>query len=404
MTFLAPGFLYAAIAVALATVALHLLATRAPRAVMLPTVRFVPAAETRAVVRVTRFSDPWLLALRLLLLLLAGAALARPVRVPQRERIARVIVADRSGAVASDAEVRDSVRALYRPGDALASFDSSARYTGAPDSLAPDSLASNALASSSPPSPAPVTGSLSAALVQAHAAASRIREGADSIELVVVSPLAPVEADRATRRIRATWPGRARLVHVGADTGRRPTSPPAVTWRVAARPPRAVARQSPDTVGAVVAGADVLVAPFARRWRYPPDSLRGATTVARWVDGEPAAIEWQRAGATGAAGAACTRSAAIPIDSTGDLVLRPEFLALRARLLGPCDGVSAPAAAPSAARLAQLIRGSGALARASAFPPGPAAPSSLAPWLLAAAIMAALAELVLRHRRRGATS
>lgn len=381
MTFLAPGFLYAAMAAALATVALHLIATREPRATVLPTTRFVPESDVRARVRATRFSDPWLLALRVLLLLLAGTALARPVRVPQRERIARVILVDRSGSTASDAEVRDSVRALYRPGDALVAFDSAARQSSVPDSLA--SVRAN------------VTGSLSAALVQAHAAASRIREGADSIELVVVSPLAPSEADRATARIRATWPGRARLVRVAGDTERK-VLPTSVIWSPATRPPRAVARQPLDTVGAVVAGTSVLVAPFIRRWQYTPDSLRDAAVIARWVDGTPAAIEWRP---SGAAGASCARSIAIPVDSTGDVVLRPAFLDLRDRLLGACGGVT-PAAVP-ATTLASIVAGSGPLARAGAFPPGPSAPSSLAPWLLAAAILVALVELVLRRRIRG---
>ena len=100
MTFLAPGFLYGALAAAIAAIALHLIATREPRAVMLPTARFIPESSARAVVRAARLSDPWLLALRVLLLLLLGTALARPVRVPQRERIARVILADRSAAAA----------------------------------------------------------------------------------------------------------------------------------------------------------------------------------------------------------------------------------------------------------------------------------------------------------------
>lgn len=382
MTFLAPGFLYAAMVAAAATVAMHFIASRDARAVLLPTARFVPESSVQARVRSRRLSDPWLLALRVLLLLLAGAALARPVRTPRRERIARVIVADRSGAVRNGDEVRDSVRALYRAGDAIVSFDSVASRTPSPDSLRS--------------SAGDVTGSLSAALVQAHAAASRIREGADSIELVVISPLLPGETDRATARIRATWPGRARVVLVAPDSSR--ASPPAlVTWNAAVRPPRTIARPRIDTIGAVVAGGDVLVAPFARRWVYPADSLRGATVVARWVDGDPAAVE-SRAGTP--ATVSCVRSVAIPVDSTGDLVLRPDFTRLRRRLLGPC-GTAAVTIDPSSPALAQLIAGSGALARADLFPEPPSVPSSLAPWLLGAAIVLAVAELALRRRAGG---
>jgi hypothetical protein len=378
MSLLAPGFLYAAVAAALAAVALHFIVAREPRALPFPTARFVPEASTPALVRATRFSDPWLLAMRVLLLLLVGAALARPVRLPQRERIARVILADRSG-VASDAAVRDAVRGLYRAGDAIVAFDTVARPAASPDSL--------------PVASVRAPGSLSAALVAAHAAASRIRTGADSIELVVVSALAPAESDRATARIRASWPGRARVVRVAPDT--QAPSTPSITWTVATRPPLAVARSSADTTGAVVAGDDVVVAPFARAWSYPDDSLRGATVVARWMDGEPAAVEW-RAGPDGA----CERSIAIPVDSTGDLVLRPAFLRLRARLLGSCGVPGASATAPTSDALAVLLAGAGPLASVRAFPPGPAVASTLAPWLLGAAVLVAVVEMIMRARRR----
>lgn len=389
MTFLAPGFLYAAVAAALATVALHLIVAREPRAVALPTARFVPVSGTEALVRARRFSDPWLLAVRVLLLLLIGAALAHPVRVPQRERIARVIVADRSDATLSDAEVRDSVRMAYRPGDAIVAFDSSAWSVQSPDSLGPRAVA--------------VPGSISAALVQAQAAASRIRSGTDSIELIVISPLLLREVDRATAQIRATWPGRARVLRVAADTS-HPAAATLITWNTRTRPPRAVARRSADTAGAVVAGGDVLVAPFARAWLYPRDSLRDATVVARWVDGEPAAIEWRTGVPTGAS---CARSIAIPIDSTGDLVLRPELLRLRNRLLGACGTVALPPTPATLVHttqdsLAHILAGAGPLARASAFPPAPSAPSTITPWLVAAAVVVALAELALRRRRAGA--
>ena len=386
MTLLSPGFLYAALAAALATIALHFVATREPRAVALPTARFVPESTTHALVRARRFSDPWLLALRLLLLLSIGAALARPVRVPQRERIARVIIADRSGMPASDTEVRDSVRALYRPGDAVVAFDSAAHYTTAVDSL--------------PPAVTSVTGSLSAAPVRAHAAASRIRAGTDSIELVIVSPLTAAEADRATPRIRATWPGRARLVRVASNTTRHGVAP-TVTWNAGARPPRSVARRVVDSVGAVTAATDVLVAPFERRWEFPRDSLRGASVIARWVDGEPAAVEWPVAGDSAGR---CVRSIAIPVDSTGDFVLHPAFLRLRDRLLGVCGAGATQPDSAVAASLATMVAGSGPLARASAFPPGPSASSPLAPWLLALALVAALLELVVRRRASGAES
>lgn len=377
MTLLAPGFLYAAVAAALAVVALHFIVAREPRAMLLPTARFIPETATHALVRSRRFSDPWLLALRVLTLIAIGAALAHPVRTPQRERIARVIVADVSGVPLDAAEVRDSVRTLFRPGDAIVAFDSAAHRVASPDSL--------------PASHGGGAGSLSAALIAAHAAASSIREGADSIEIVVVSPFTAGETDRATADVRALWPGRGRTVTIARDT-MTPAAPRTV-WSGEVRPPFAAPRTPLDTIGAVIAGTDVVVAPFVRRWRYVPDSLRGATVLARWSDGDPAAIERPGQG-TGS----CERSIAIPVDSTGDLTLRPPFVRLAARLAGPCIAMGAGATGTSAS-VVRLVAGTGALARASAFPPGPAAHSSIAPWLLALAGLLALLELIVRRGR-----
>lgn len=379
MTLLAPGFLYAAIAAAIAVTALHFIVAREPRAMLLPTARFIPETATHALVRSRRFSDPWLLAVRVLTLLAIGAGLARPVRTPERERIARVILADVSSAPLSAAQVRDSVRALYRPGDAIVAFDSTVTRVAAPDSLA--SVRGGG------------AGSLSAALVAAHAAASSIREGADSIEMVIVSPFARNERDRATSHLRARWPGHARAVVVAGDTATA-VAPQRIAWSGVARPPLASARTPTDTIGAVVAGTDVVVAPFDRRWRYTPDSLRGATVVARWSDGEPAAIERAIPRSGG-----CERSIAIPVDSTGDLTLRPPFVRLAARLMGPC-ATGGAAGTDSTAIVARLLAGAGPLARASAFPPGPAAHSPIAVWLLAFAGVLALVELLVRRGHR----
>lgn len=378
MTLLAPGFLYAAVAASLAVTALHFIVAREPRAMPFPTVRFIPETATHALVRSRRFSDPWLLAVRVLTLLAIGAALARPVRTPQRERIARVIVADVSGAALDPAEVRDSVRALYRRGDAIVAFDSIAHRVGSPDSL--------------PTSRIDAAGSLSAALVAAHAVASGVREGADSIEMVVVSPFTAGETDRATATVRALWPGRARVVTVAHDTA-TPVTVQRVAWSTDGRPPLAVRRVPVDTIGAVVSGADAVVAPFVRRWRYVPDSLRGATVIARWSDGEPAAIERAVAGSR-----ACERSIVIPIDSTGDLTLRPSFVRFAARLTAPCI---VGATGGMSSTIVRMVAGAGPLARAGAFPPGPEAHSAIAPWLLALAGLLALLELVVR-RRHGA--
>jgi hypothetical protein len=92
----------------LATLALpvlvHLFSRREPRVEPFPSLRFVPASPLRPTPR-TRLADPWLLALRLVLLALAVAALAQPTpddaasaRRAAASRLARAIVLDTSEA------------------------------------------------------------------------------------------------------------------------------------------------------------------------------------------------------------------------------------------------------------------------------------------------------------------
>ena len=375
MTFLAPGFLLAAGAAACAVIALHFIVTRRPRSVPFPTARFVPDAPVAARERSFRLSDVLLLVLRVLAIMLVGIAMARPVLTPTRENVVRVIVADVSGAVADIAEVRDSARTLMRPGDELIAFDTSAWAVSSVDSLI------NRVGSQS-------AGSLSAAMVAALRAGQRVRAGADSVELVVVSPLATTERDRATAAIRNQWPGRARLVRVRTV---RPDSndirPVAAPFLESGRPEFAVQRNRIDTVGAVVADENVVVGTFERRWRFTEDSLKGATVIARWVDGDPAAIARD-------IGPTCRKSVLIPLDSTGDMLLRPSFAKLRASLSEPCQrAVSMPDAA-----LASIIAGgNGKLASTADFPAATDSGSPLSRWLIALAIVLALVEMVLRR-------
>lgn len=377
MSFLAPGFLIAASAGALAVVVLHFVVTRRPRSVAFPTARFVPEVPVAARARSIRLSDLLLLLVRVLTILAAGAALARPIFPPQREQVVRVIVADVSGSVANVAESRDSVRALFRPGDAVVVFDTAARTVTAPDSVGTRSSIE-------------APGSLSAGLVAALRAASRVRDGADSVELVVVSPATVGEHDRATTLIRAQWPGRGRLVRVAARSVPGPGTlrPHDVEFLSASRPLFAIARNRIDTVGAVVANGNVVIAPFERRWRFVSDSLAHSRVIARWIDGEPAAIERD-------SGSTCVRSVAVPIDSAGDLMIRPSFVNFHAALTASCGY----AASPPDTKAAAMLAGSGALAPAAQFPPSMDVDSPLARWLAALAIILAIVDMVLRRSR-----
>jgi hypothetical protein len=422
MSFLAPGFFYASMAVAAAIAALHFIVTRQPRAGVLPTARFVPDMPATATARATRPADIPLMLLRMLLVLAAGAGLAKPVFTPSRTDTARVFLVDVSRSVSDRGAVRDSVKSLHRDGDVILAFDSSARRI---ERAALDSIAGLA--------PSSVRGNLTAALLAAIRAGSELRERADSIDLIVVSPLGAEALDAATDSVRRRWPGRARIilagrtlspVEVAAPTATgitaraaaddplnitiarlpasnratvvRDGSAPAnageaiVHWPASARPKGAVPRSARDSTGGVVAGDNLVVGLFERRWVYPADSIRGAEVIARWIDGEPAAIEW--AGTSG-----CERSVAVPVTPVGDLVIRSDFIAFAGALTAPCISQRPFISATTAQRAS--LPGTGRLAPRELFRPRGDAHSWIAPWLLSLALILAVAELFLRRRR-----
>lgn len=429
MTFLAPAFLLAGLLAAGIVLALHFIVPHEPRPAPLPTARFAPDQPVRAQTRALRPRDLGLLAMRVGLLLAVGAALAGPqvsLRRPRRT-LARILLVDRSRAVAQAGEAADSARARYAAGDAVVLFDSGATTVR---DQALDSLAALAARPSVP-------GRLSAALIAALQAASRLRETADSFELTIISPLVTEELDEATDSVRALWPGAVRLVRIAA-TEESP-APPAVgfdgrsddplrialppqsvagapgvwvrivrgaldredsAWaRAAARvlvhwPPPAAAEprdSSQEIIGAVIAGDVVVVAPLMRTTILAAGAGGGARVVARWVDGEPAAIDkpW---------GAGCIRTVAVGVPERGDLVLEPRFARFVAALVGPCGG--RPALRP--VEPARLVAPAGAasprrVARRLIASPEP----TTSPWatgLLLVALALAAAEPLVRRR------
>jgi hypothetical protein len=278
-------------------------------------------------------------------------------------------------------------------------------------------------------------GRLSGALVSALRVGSSLRDKADSLELVIVSPLASDEFDAATDSIRSLWKGRATIVKIGAremtatavaPVQLRSTSgdPLAVTvsrlgqfegaakivrdginaedaqsagdskalvdWPVSVRPGRAVPSAKVDTIGAVVFGNSVVVSAFPRRWAFTPDSIRDARVIARWTDGEPAAIEWTQ-------NKGCVRSVAVPVNPVGDLPLQSSFTRFAREMAGACAADKVTLAA-SPAQVASLT-GTGGLAPRDSFEPRDDVRSTLAPWLIGLGLVAALAELFVRRRR-----
>jgi hypothetical protein len=438
VTFLSPLFLWGAIAGATGIAALHFLVTKQPRASILPTARFVPDSPATATARDARPSDLFLMLLRVIVVLAAGAALAKPVIKPSKQPLRRIFLVDVSRAVANPNEAADSLKALYGDGDLLVAFDSAARVTssGSRDSLSATSAGD-------------ARGNLSAGLITSLRAASVLRDKADSIELVIVSPLLAEERDAATDSIRKLWPGRARIVRIAARTDS--TSTPAANarpeltietdvtdplgvavslasksptprsariarsatmssedstwtssgnralllWPVAERPRFAVVRSPADVSGGVVTREARVVSAFQRHWRFPTDSLRGNRVIARWTDGQPAVVEQK-------VGKGCLRSVAIPIPVAGDLVIRPEFVRLIGAIAGPCGDKLSPVrlGAPIVASLA----GGGRLAAGKEFSAREDVASLFAPWLFGVALAAAVAELFARKMGPGRNS
>jgi hypothetical protein len=356
---LTPGYLAAAGAVAAVTTGLHFLATRDPETTELPTARFVPAAPLLARTAARRFSHPWLLLLRVVAVMLIGLVLAGPTWSATRRPVLRIVAIDTSRAVGRSSQMADSVR-RYLPGATVVlRFDRS----------------------------------LSTALIAALRAASQRRDAADSADLTIVSPFAAEEWDAATPVLRARWPGHVRLVHVPGAAA--PSAGAArVVWvdSVVGQSDAASAwvRRAPvDTIGAVGAGDVVVVAPFARRWQLSGTETQ-ARVIARWADGEPAAIEHADDRSDG-----CTRTIAIPVPRPSDISFRPGVRELLVRLAQPCAPPFDATPAPPEV-LAQLA-GSASLAPMDRFDVAASGASPFSLWCLAAGIAALVAEL--RARR-----
>lgn len=402
MTFLAPWAMALGALGAATTLLLHLVARHQPAAWVLPTARFIPERHALVSRAAARPRDLLLLAVRMLLLLLAGAAFARPVFTGTRAPRGRVVLLDRTPIVADSADARRRALTLVDVDlpSVLVEFGDEMERAG----------------------DGGTAGALSAGLVAARRGAAALAREADSVELVIVSPLAATEADDATWTIRALWRGRIRAERVPARRDSTPpialeravpvsdvlgpalvrtpvrASPTAVRLR---RTPGADAADSafargggtvvlwpsssaPPVANAVALGDDVVVAPFARM-ALPV----GGRVSARWADGSAAARD-------GAVGAGCIRSVGIGVPAAGDVALRPAFQRIVRGLVAPC--VAATRANPmDSAQLARLA-GAGPLASGPSLDADDPAPSRIVPWLLGGALACALAELALRRR------
>ena len=412
MIFLAPWALAIGTLAAAGAVLLHLVARQRPAAYLFPTTRFIPDRRTLVSRMATRPRDLLLLALRVLLLLSAGAAFARPVLTPSRGAIAHVVLLDRSRAVANAPDAVAHARALVSDGAPVTviAFDTVPTVLAMP---AWDSLVSAPRAEAA--------GSLTAALVAARRASVALAERVDSVQLLLVSPLAASEMDSATTSARTAWPGGIRIERVAlrADSS--------TTWRL----DRALstADQLGPSVAVVQASSGVRVARLVRGAPGAADSTfaRAGGTVVRWdtsasprVAAEGLAVgddvivaalgraaisptgrvvaRWAdgtRAAAEQSVGQGCMRVVGVVLPAAGDVALHPPFQRIARGLLAPCGLTVAEIAADSTV-VARLGGSTRTAARADVLRSGADRSSPLASWLLALAILLAIGELIAR--------
>lgn len=420
MSWLVPSALVVAAVAIVGVIALHFIARSRPLAEPLPTARFVPQRAVRARARSLALSDVLLLLLRIAAIGAIGIAVAGPVFVNAHARVRRIMLVDHSRAVADAREARDSAHTLLRAEDVVVAFDSAAGRVAA--------SALDTMKTSGAP------GSLSAGLAGAVRAAVPLSAEADSVELILISPFSGEEFDEATTKIRAAWPGRIRLVRLRAsladstrasvssatdandaviaglslagalrvggsvrlvrgrmttgdtawvrDSGRVllhwPASDTAVEWPV---------RRAIDAIGAVTSSTGTMIGRFPRLW-----TLSGAP-VARWADGEPAAVER-------ALGRGCVLDVGIMLDAASDITLRAPFRRFVARLLEPCGGARRTKPV-DAAILERLVGGSGTpLAAAAVLRDRTNDSSRFTPWLLGLGALLLLVEIALRRSTR----
>lgn len=195
----APLFLLGGACIALVPVLLHLLVRRPPERAPLPTARFLDA-DIRTHLRFTRRpTNPLLLALRVLFVVLLAAAAARPVWAPRRTGTPTIVLLDRGAAMAGVwADAIDSVQSIIERSDGVSviAFDT-----------AVETIPMRRLAEAARARPSESAASYAVAF-HALADAGRSLAGSDSaIGWLVTVPRWGAWPDGFATLRRAAWPG-----------------------------------------------------------------------------------------------------------------------------------------------------------------------------------------------------
>lgn len=369
LSFAVPWVFGVAVAAAAVVFGLHLLSVRTPPVLVLPTARFVPGGDARAVARQPRLNDLLLLMLRVLALLCAGAAIAGVQWSTTRASRLRLVVADEG--MVDTVAWRDSVQRALADDDALVATHLARGVARDPGAALVAATAQSAalLATHRSLSTVELTVVLdsSAATLAGYAAwrsqwpgAVRVVTRGGTPATRTLANALPVRVTGATDRDDAVAAALTLGRGTGAGSGtadtvvmvqrgsaatdtaaaREATSPATlqVAWPSDGMPESWMRRSKADTVGALVANGSALVGPWVRTAilrdsvRTLLDTSRTMRAVAWWSDGEVAAIE-RRTGST------CTREVAVVVPRGSDLLTSSSARGLMSALTGPCGGV-----------------------------------------------------------------
>jgi len=388
LSFGAPAILLAGLLAALIPLGLHLLRPLPGERHAFPTARFL-TREPRNRLRVAAPDHLPLLALRMALLVVIGAALADPGWHPRRRGAGQIVLLERSiaGDTAAWARALAGAGRSVRPGDAVIAFDSTLSSAIASLSSAARTMASRdslrvTLVSTFPAS----------AWTEASAAL-RAAAWAGRIGLVQVAPgdrgSAPAGSTR-NAAIQGESPGFLRIALEAAGVPVVPAESADVVFQVAGGSPR------PGSVSTRGAEGPARKGSIRFDEGSPITGLRAATPeagvpLAVWEDGTPAATVIRSA-------RGCRVSTGFPLEA-GELPLSPRYPHLAKALAEGCAPPRPiPGSLDTGAR--QLLAGLGSdwvPARTLSV----AAPIPLDRWLLLLAALIALAEsLVARRRER----
>jgi hypothetical protein len=299
LVFARPGLLAAGLLAALVPLVLHLIARRPPERVALPTARFL-APDSRTAIRLRRRpTDLLLLALRMLLMALLGAAASGPAWLPRQRGTAELVLLDRSAAMegpAWAAAVGAARRALLGPDGstrgALVLFDSAAAPVARGGLTA---VLFDSLAAAGPGGAAPDY----ASALRAVPSAARGLGGADSVRVTLLSALRWDGWRPGLGAVRrAAWPGALRLPELPSAAASADTAGlPSTTRRTAA------------VLAAPGSGGYVAAALGATGWSVASPAESGSV---HFVLGPVDATAASRVRAAAGAGAAVVVSGAAP--------------------------------------------------------------------------------------------